>query len=120
MSTITDKGQPTISVNDFLKVEMRIGKIVKVEEFPEARKPAYKLWIDLGPIGIKKSSAQITSLYTTKELVDKLVVAVTNFPARQIADFVSEVLVLGVPFGSEGSVALIYPERSVPLGARIL
>lgn len=85
-----------ITYDDFRKIEMRVGKILKVEDFPEARKPAYKLIIDFGKVGIKKSSAQITGRYNKEELVGKLVVAVTNFPPRQIGPFMSEVLVLGV------------------------
>lgn len=110
-----------ITYEDFEKVEMRVGRIVKAEEFPRARKPAYRLLIDFGEHGLRKSSAQITKLYSPDELVGRLVIAVTNFPPRQVADFVSEVLVLGVLRGSsaEGEVALIAPDREVPLGARV-
>ena len=104
---------------DFEKLEIRVGRVVKAEPFPEARKPAYKLQIDFGPLGIKRSSAQITALYTPEELVGRLVVAVTNFPPKPIAGYVSEVLVLGVVLDG-GRVVLIGPDRDVPLGSRIL
>lgn len=108
-----------ISYEDFEKVEIRVGKVIKVEAFTKARKSAYKLWIDFGDLGIKKSSAQITKLYQAEDIVNKLVLAVTNFAPRQIADFMSEVLVLGVVL-DDGEVALIQPDRDVPLGKRIL
>ncbi|BCL36282.1 tRNA-binding protein [Nostoc sp. MS1] len=108
-----------ISYEDFEKVEIRVGKITKAEVFTKARKPAYKLWIDFGDLGMKKSSAQITKLYQPDEIVNKLVLAVTNFPPRQIADFMSEVLVLGVVLDDD-AVVLIQPDRNVPLGKRIL
>lgn len=108
-----------ITYEDFEKVEIRIGKIIKVEDFPKARKPAYKLWIDFGDFGVKKSSAQITKLYSKEELVGLQVTAVTNFTPRQIADFLSEVLVLGVVLKND-EVALIQPDRDVQLGRRIL
>lgn len=107
-----------ITYEDFQKVEMRVGKVIRVEEFPKARKPAYKLWIDFGDWGVKKSSAQITDLYQPEELIGKLIVAVTNFPPRQIADFMSEVLVLGLAT-KEGSVSLLSPDHSVPLGNQV-
>ncbi|MFD1394671.1 tRNA-binding protein [Kroppenstedtia eburnea] len=108
-----------IQFDDFLKVEIRTGKILRAEPFPKARKPAYKLWIDFGEeLGVKKSSAQITKLYTLEELAGMRVLAVTNFPPRQVADFMSEVLVLGVET-EEGEVALIQTDREVPLGKRI-
>jgi len=108
-----------ISYEDFSKVDIRVGKIIQVESFPKARKPAYKLWIDFGELGTKKSSAQITKLYTPEDLIEKQVLAVVNLPARQIADFISEVLVLGVVL-DDGKVALIEPDRAVELGKRIL
>ena len=110
----------TISYTDFEKVDMRIGRIVAIEDFPEARKPAYKLTIDFGEeIGHKKSSAQITGLYTKEELKDRLVICVTNFPPKQIGPFISEVLTLGAP-DSVGRVALLGLDREdIPLGARI-
>ena len=107
-----------ITYEDFEKVEIRVGKIIKTEDFPKARKPAYKLWIDFGDLGIKKSSAQITKLYQKEELINKSILAVTNFPPRQIADFMSEVLVLGVVL-DDGEVVLIQPDREVTLGNRI-
>ncbi len=99
---------------------MRVGRIVRAESFPKARKPAYKLWIDLGPLGVKQSSAQVTDFYTPEGLEGRLVVAVTNFSPRNIAGFLSEVLVLGVD-GAEQTpgVVLLQPERDVPLGKRI-
>lgn len=110
---------PETSFDDFLKTDIRVGRITKVEPFPQARKPAFKLWIDFGPeIGPKRSSAQITALYDPQELIGKLVVAVVNFPSRQIGQFVSEVLVLGVP-DSSGNVVLLGPDRDAPLGGRV-
>ncbi|AUS99184.1 tRNA-binding protein [Nostoc sp. CENA543] len=108
-----------ITYEDFEKVDIRVGKVIKVEEFTKARKPAYKLWIDFGDLGIKKSSAQITKLYNPNDIVNQFILAVINFPPRQIADFMSEVLVLGVVL-DDGGVALIQPDRDVPLGKRIL
>jgi tRNA-binding protein len=109
----------TISYEDFLKVDIRTGRIIRVEPFPKARKPAYKLWIDLGGLGIKKSSAQIVDFYQPDGLVNKMVVAVVNFPTRQVADFVSEVLILGV-VQEDDTVVLLHPERTVEPGLRIL
>ena len=107
-----------ISYDDFEKVDIRVGRIVKVEDFPQARKPAFKLEIDFGPqIGRKRSSAQITKHYTKEELLDRLVMAVVNFPPRQIGPFMSEVLTLGVP-DSEGGVVLLMPTTDVPLGGK--
>jgi tRNA-binding protein len=107
-----------ITYGDFEKVDIRVGRIVKVEDFPQARKPAYKLTIDFGPpIGLKKSSAQITN-YTKEELLGKQVMGVVNFPPRQIGPFFSEVLTLGVP-DSEGNVILLSPTREVPLGGKM-
>ncbi len=108
-----------ISFDDFLKVDIRVGKIVRAEVFPEARKPAYKLWVDYGEeIGEKKSSAQITKYYTPEELVGREVLGVVNFPPRQIGPFMSEALVLGVP-DADGEVVLLTPERDVPVGGRM-
>lgn len=108
-----------IDYNDFDKVDIRVGKIVTVEDFPEARKPAYKLTVDFGgEIGIKKSSAQITHHYTQDELIGREVLAVVNFPPKQIGPFISEVLTLGVPDG-DGNVVLIAPTKDVPLGGKL-
>ena len=108
-----------ITWNDFEKVDMRVGTIVKVEDFPKARNPAYKLTIDFGELGIKKSSAQITKLYKKEDLINKQIIAVVNFPPKQIADFVSEVLVLGVVLDNKGEVILIKPDNKVKNGLRI-
>ena len=108
-----------ITIDDFLKVDIRVGKIIEVEEFPEARKPAWKLKIDFGDkIGIKKSSAQIVANYSSDDLLDKQVMAVVNFPPRQIGPFMSEVLTLG--FTDENSnVVLASVDKTVPLGGRL-
>jgi tRNA-binding protein len=109
----------TISYEDFAKVDIRVGRILQAEEFPKARKPAYKLRIDFGPeIGTKNSSAQITRYYNPQDLVGKLVLGVVNFPPRQIATFFSEVLTLGVILG-DGDICLVHPDRDVPLGSPI-
>ncbi|TAN13812.1 MAG: tRNA-binding protein [Burkholderiaceae bacterium] len=109
-----------ITWNDFAKVELRVGRIVKTERFPEARKPAYKLLVDFGPeIGVKKSSAQITDLYTTEALLGRLVVGVVNFPPKQIGPWMSECLVTGF-HDAQGRVALCVPDQDVPLGSKLL
>jgi tRNA-binding protein len=109
----------TISFDDFLKVDIRVGTIVGVDDFPEARRPAYRLRVDFGPeIGVKKSSAQLPALYEKAELLGRQVAAVVNFPPRQIGKFMSEVLVLGFPDG-EGRVVLIQPDRTIPNGGRL-
>lgn len=108
-----------ISYDDFQKVDIRVGRIVRAEPYPEARKPAIKLWVDFGAeIGEKKSSAQITRHYTPEALVGRQVLGVVNFPPRQIGKFVSEVLVLGLP-DADGEVVLIGPGHDVPLGGRM-
>lgn len=107
-----------IQFSDFLKVDIRIGTIVNVEEFPEARKPAYKLQIDFGDLGIKRSSAQITQHYRKEELIGKQVIAVVNFPVKQIGKFFSEVLTLGLP-DENGFVVLLQPTVKVPNGNRV-
>ena len=107
-----------ITWDDFMAVDMRVGRVLRVEPFPKARRPAYKLWIDFGEIGVRSSSAQITLHYTAEELVGRLVLAVVNFPPRQVADFRSEVLVLGAMVG-EADVVLIQPDRDVAPGVRI-
>lgn len=109
----------SIDWNDFTRVELRAGTIVSVEDFPEARKPAYKLVVDFGPdIGTKKSSAQITDLYTREDLLGKAVIAVVNFPPRQIGPFMSECLVTGF-YRDDGAVVLAIPDQPVANGSRL-
>lgn len=108
-----------ISYSDFDQVEMRVGRIVQADVFPEARKPAYKLVVDFGAeLGHRRSSAQLTVRYKPEDLIGRLVVAVVNFPPRQIGPFVSDVLTLGVP-DSNGAVVLLAPDAEVPLGGRV-
>ncbi len=107
-----------ITYQDFEKIEMRVGTIIHAQPFEKANKPAYQLEIDFGALGIKKSSAQITHHYSYEDLIGKQVIAVVNFPPKQIANFFSECLVLGV-VGSEGDVVLLQPERKVENGGRI-
>src|SRR5216117_1602713 len=115
---MTDEPAP-LSYAEFQRIDIRVGRIVGVEDFPAARKPAYKLRIDFGgQIGVKKSSAQATTYYAKEELLNRLVVAVVNFPPKQIGPYMSEVLTLVVPDG-EGAVVLLIPERDVPLGGRL-
>jgi tRNA-binding protein len=107
-----------ITFPDFEKVDMRVGVVVDAQEFPEARRPAYKLWIDFGPLGVKRSSAQITRHYRIADLVGRHVVAVVNFPPKQIGPFVSEVLVLGA-YDETGEVILLHPDQPVSPGSKI-
>jgi tRNA-binding protein len=107
-----------IDISDFERVDMRVGRVLEAEPFPEARKPAYKLRIDFGPLGVRRASAQLTVHYRPEELRGKLVIAVVNFPARQIGPVRSEVLVLGVP-DPDGAVVLLEPSLGVPLGGRV-
>ena len=106
------------TITDFVKIEMHTGTVLEAENFPEAKNPSYKLKIDFGAIGIKKTSAQLTKLYKKEDLIGKQVIAVTNFPPRQIASFMSEVLVLGVVL-ENGEVALLQVDRQVPNGYKI-
>mgnify|MGYP006394999391 FL=1 len=108
-----------ITYDDFAAVDIRAGRVTRAEPFPEARKPAIKMWIDFGPeFGVKKTSAQITVHYTPEVLIGRQVMAVVNFPPRQIGPFMSEVLVLGVS-DADGAIVLLAPDRDVPLGGRM-
>lgn len=108
-----------ITYDDFARVDIRAGRVIRAEPFPQARKPALKLWIDFGDdIGVRQSSAQITAHYTPDALIGRLVMAVVNFPPRQIGPFLSEVLVLGVS-DSDGRVVLVAPDHDAPLGAKL-
>ena len=107
-----------IDLADFARVDMRVGRVLEAESFPQARKPAYKLRIDFGPLGIRRSSAQLTAHYQPEDLRGRLVIAVTNFRPRQIGPIRSEVLVLGVP-DADGGVVLLAPTHEVPLGGRV-
>ena len=109
----------TITWNDFEKVELRIGTVVRAEEFPEARRPAYKLWIDFGEHGHKKTSAQITAKYSAQELVGRQVIAVTNFAPKQIANFMSECLVTGFA-NEQGEIVLATSDQPLPNGQRLV
>ena len=109
----------TITYDDFAKVDIRVGRITRAEPFPEARKPAFKLWVDFGPeVGEKRSSAQITEHYTPESLIGRQVLGVVNFPPRQIGKVLSEVLILGLP-DENGEVVLIGPGHEVPLGGKM-
>ncbi|MFW9854990.1 MAG: tRNA-binding protein [Candidatus Thorarchaeota archaeon] len=118
VENLEQKKKSLISWDDFQKVDIRVGTIKDVQDFPEARIPAFKLWIDFGSLGIKKSSAQITQLYTKRYLIDRQVLAVVNFPKKQIANFRSEVLVLGL-VAENKEVVLISPDRPVPNGLKL-
>lgn len=108
-----------LTFDDFLKVDIRVGQVVRAEPYPEARKPAIKLWVDFGgELGEKQSSAQITDHYSPEGLIGKQVMAVVNFPPRQIGKFMSEVLVLGVS-DADGAIVLLAPDQDVPLGERM-
>jgi len=108
-----------ISYDDFAKVDIRVGRVIDVQPFPEARKPAYKLWVDYGPeVGVKKSSVQITVHYQPEDLLGRQVLGVVNFPPRQIGPFRSEALVLGLP-DENGAVVLIVPGQEVPIGGKM-
>ncbi len=110
-----------ITYEDFEKDQMHVGTIIRIEDFPEARKPTYKLWIDLGPeIGEKQSTSQLTVLYKKEDLLGKQVICVCNFPARQVGKFMSEVLTLGFYAGDDGEVVIAQPEREVKNGSRLL
>ena len=106
------------TIEEFEQIEMRVGRVLEAQDFPTARKPAYRLLIDFGPLGQRRSSAQLTARYSAEELVGRQVIAVVNFPPRRIAGFDSEVLVLGVP-DEAGEVVLLQPERAVPPGGRV-
>jgi len=108
----------SLSWAEFEKVDMRVGTVVDAQPFPEARRPAYKLWVDFGPLGVKRSSAQITHRYALGDLVGRRVIAVVNFPPKQIGPFVSEVLVMGA-YDERGEVILLRPDFEVAPGARI-
>ncbi len=109
----------TISWSDFERVDIRVGTVIQAEPYPEARKPAIKLWVDFGePLGVKKTSAQLTVHYTPEALIGRQVAAVVNFPPRQIGKFMSEILVLGMP-DADGAVVLLRPDQVVPNGGRM-
>lgn len=107
-----------ITWEDFEKVDMRVGTIIEVNDFPEARNPAYQLTIDFGELGIKRSSAQITVLYKKEDLINKQIIAVVNFPPKQIGNFMSECLVMGI-YGNNKEVTLLQPERNIKNGSKI-
>jgi tRNA-binding protein len=110
----------TVSWNDFEAIELRVGTVLRVEAFPEARKPAYKVWADFGPeVGEKKTSVQITELYTPEDLVGRQIIGVVNFPPKQVGPFKSEFLLTGFA-DAEGAIVMAIPERTVPNGARLM
>jgi tRNA-binding protein len=110
--------EPEIGLDAFRRVDVRVGTVTDVQDFPEARRPAYKLWVDFGPLGVRKTSAQVTAHYTRAELLGRQVAAVVNFPPKQIGKFTSEALVLGFP-DAAGEVVLVTPDRPVPNGGRL-
>ena len=110
--------EPPIEYTVFSSVDMRVGRIVRVEDFPKAKNPSYRMWVDFGELGVKKTSAQLTR-YTKEQLLNTLVIAVVNFRPKQIADFLSEVLILGVDDESKSGVVILHPESDVPLGRRV-
>ncbi|RLD87363.1 MAG: tRNA-binding protein [Bacteroidetes bacterium] len=107
-----------ITWDDFEKIDMRVGTIIEVDDFPEARKPAYRLKIDFGELGIKQSSAQITELYAKEDLLNRQIIAVVNFPSKQIANFISECLVMGI-YTEDNSVVLLQPEKKTANGMKV-
>lgn len=108
-----------ISFDDFMKVDIRTGRVIKAEAFPEAHKPAIKIWVDFGDdIGVRKTSAQVTVHYTPESLIGRQVMAVVNFPPRQIGPFMSEILLLGVP-DADGAIVLVTPDQDTPIGGRM-
>ncbi len=119
-ASIIKSHMQTITFNDFLKVDLRIGTIIRAEAFKEARKPAYKIWADFGPeIGIKKASAQITQLYQLEELIGKQILGVVNFKPKQIANFISEFLLTGFA-NNNGEIVIAQPQQSVPNGSKLI
>lgn len=119
IAAVTSHPADPITPEEFFRADIRVGLVLRAERFPEARVPAYKLWIDFGELGTRTSSAQLTALYEPVDLVGRLVIAVVNFPPRRVAGFSSEVLVLGVPVEGRKNVALIQPDRQVPPGTSI-
>ncbi len=114
-----DGERETIGFEDFLKLDIRVGTVVRAEPYPEARRPAYKVWVDFGAeLGVKKASAQATAHYTPQDLIGRQVAAVVNFPPKQIGKFMSEILILGFPDGV-GEVVLVVPDQQVPNGGRL-
>jgi len=107
-----------ITFEDFQKIDIRVGKIIEIDDFPEARNPSFKIKVDFGKLGVKVSSAQLTKLYSKEDLLDRQIIAVVNFPPRRIAGFKSEILILGV-MKEDGEVILLQPDREAPLGYRI-
>ena len=110
--------QTPVEYEDFERIDMRVGRIIRVEDFPKAKNPSYRIWVDFGELGVKGSSAQLTK-YPKDQLMNSLVIAVVNFRPKQIADLMSEVLILGVDDESKSGVVIIRPEREVPLGRRV-